>query len=160
MERFVRWIEALAKAGAYLSAAFMLLIVALILVEILSRVLFGVSTLIAAEYSGYMLVGLVLLGFAYTIGNDGFIRISMVRTRLPERARRILDIIACIFSAAVTAFVFRYSVLMVYDSKELGMQADTIAETPFWIPQLLVPIGLAMLFLQLVAMTIRRVRQS
>lgn len=160
MTRLVKWIEALAKAGAYLSAVFMLLNVGLILVEIFSRAVLGVSTLIAAEYSGYLLVGLVLMGFAYTIGQGGFIRINLVRARLPEGAQRYLDIIACIFSAVITAFVFRYSVIMVYETKELGMEADTIAETPFWIPQLVVPIGLAMLFLQLVAMTVRRVRQS
>jgi TRAP-type C4-dicarboxylate transport system permease small subunit len=138
----------------------MLLIVALILVEIASRAVLGVSTLIAAEYSGYLLVGLVLLGFAYTIGEGGFIRINIVRARLPAGAQRALDIFACVFSAVITAFVFRYSVIMVYETKKLGMQADTIAETPFWIPQLVVPLGLAMLFLQLVAMTVRRVRPS
>jgi hypothetical protein len=48
---------------------------------------------------------------------------------------------------------------MVYDTRELGMQADTIAETPLWIPQTFVPVGLLMLFVQLLGLIARRIRQ-
>jgi TRAP-type C4-dicarboxylate transport system permease small subunit len=159
MERLLRNIEALSKGGAYLSALCMLLIVGLILVEIGARAILGVSTLVAAEYSGYLLVASVLLGFAHTIEQGGFIRINLVRMRMKRRTQLVMDVVAAVFSAAITGYIFYYSVLMVYDTRELGMQADTIAETPLWIPQTFVPVGLLMLFVQLLGLIARRIRQ-
>jgi TRAP-type C4-dicarboxylate transport system permease small subunit len=160
MDKLLRGIEALSKGGAYLSALSMLLIVGLILVEIIARAVFGVSTMIAAEYSGYMLVALVLLGFAYTIEQGGFIRINLVRTRMSDETKRRMDIFAAAFSAAITGYIFYFSVFMVYETWALGMEADTVAETPLWIPQVMVPVGLLMLLIQLLGLIARRVRQS
>jgi len=160
MDKLLRGIEALSRGGAYLSALSMLVIVGLILVEIVARAVFGVSTMVAAEYSGYLLVALVLLGFAYTIGQGGFIRINLIRARTSENTQRWLDIFAAVFSAAITAYVFYFSLFMVYETWALGMEADTVAETPLWIPQIMVPVGLFMLFLQLLGIIARRVRQS
>jgi len=158
MDRIQTWIEGLCRAGAFLSALFMGLIVLLIMVEIAMRSLFNASTLITAEYSGYFLVSVVALGLGYTMQHRAHIRITLIWDRLSSAAQRTIDIIMASLSAAICLFAIYYSVLMVYETGTLGMQADSIMETPVWIPQLAVPVGIFLLFLQLVALILRSLR--
>ena len=66
IQKLLGWIDTGCRFGAYLSALGMLVIVALISVEIGARSLFNSSTLIADEYSGYLMVTVVMLGLSYT----------------------------------------------------------------------------------------------
>jgi TRAP-type C4-dicarboxylate transport system permease small subunit len=156
--RFRQWLEGLCRAGAFLSALFMGIIVALIMVEIILRSIFNVSTLVASEFSGYMLVAVVALGLGYTMQHRSHIRITIFWDRFSDTWKRRADIILASLSAAICLFFLYYSVLMVYETYSLGMEADTISETPLWIPQTSIPIGLFLLFLQLVALIIRSAR--
>ncbi|XPV74952.1 MAG: TRAP transporter small permease subunit [Desulfovibrio sp.] len=140
-----------------MSSIFMVLIVALIMTEIVLRAVTGGSTLVASEYSGYFLVALTVLGFAYTLKDEAHIRITLVHSRLSPSAQRVLDIFVALVALGVTIYACTYAVDMVYDSYALEMTADTISETELWIPQTVVPLGLAMLGLQLVAYIIKRV---
>lgn len=148
------------RAGAYLASFFMLLIVGLILVEILVRSLFGSSTQIASEYSGYFMVALILLGFAETFRSGSFIRIELLLPRLPKKVAKVVEILAALFSLAITIYALCYSIDMVRESFTLDMRADTMAETPFWIPQMALPVGLVLLAMEIVLYILRRVRPS
>ena len=157
MELLRKIIEGLSSGGAFLSSLFMVLIVVLIMLEIVLRATTGGSTLVAAEYSGYFLVALTVLGFAYTLKEEAHIRITLVRSRLSAPAQKALDIVVALVALAVTVYACSFAIDMVYDSYDLEMTADTISETELWIPQSVVPVGLGMLALQLVAYIIRRV---
>ncbi|MGE4298083.1 MAG: TRAP transporter small permease subunit [Desulfovibrionaceae bacterium] len=156
MERLCRIIEGLSRGGAFVSAFFMLAIVALILVEIVVRATLGASTLIASEYSGYFLVALVVFGFGHTFHDKAFIRIGLLLAHLPHGARRALDVLMALGALGITLYVLAYSVDMAWESWQLDMRADTMSETPFWMPQLVAPLGLALLALQLCAFIARR----
>jgi len=158
MDRFQQWIEGLCRAGAFLSALFMGLIVLLIVVEIFLRSLFNASTLITAEYSGYFLVSVVALGLGYTMQHRAHIRITLIWDRLSSAMKRRIDILMGTISSAICLFAIYYSILMVYETYSLGMRADSIVETPLWIPQLSVPVGIFLLFLQLIALILRSLR--
>ncbi|TVM18371.1 TRAP transporter small permease [Oceanidesulfovibrio indonesiensis] len=151
MRRLIAIVEGLSNAGALLSVLAMAAIVVLILLEIFVRAAFGSSTQVASEYSGYLMVALCLLGFAYSFREKAFIRINLLVPRLPRVWQRRVEACAGLAGFAITVYVFIYAVSMTYGSWELGMKSDTMAETPFWIPQLAVPLGLAMLGLQLLA---------
>ncbi len=150
----------IARAGAWLSAGFMLAIVGLILTEIVLRTGWNSSTQVASEYTGYFMVGLVLFGFAETFRSNAFIRIELLLSRLPSRAVRFCELVAALLSLCITLYALRYAVNMTWQSYVLKMQADTPAETPFWIPQLVIPLGLTMLALEIVLYILRRVRPS
>jgi TRAP-type C4-dicarboxylate transport system permease small subunit len=158
MDRICKWIEGLCNAGAFFSALFMALIVVLIMVEIILRAVFNASTLVAAEFSGYFLVVVVILGLGYTLQHKAHIRITLVWNRLPARWRKIFDIAVASTSLVITLYALVYSIRMVYDTYSLGMREDSLVETPLWIPQAVIPVGLLMLLLQLVAFIFRRLR--
>jgi TRAP-type C4-dicarboxylate transport system permease small subunit len=158
MDRICRSIEGLCNAGAFFSALFMALIVILIVAEIVLRALFNASTLVAAEFSGYFLVVVVVLGLGYTLQHNAHIRITLVWTRLPARWQKVVDIAVASTSVVITMYALVYSILMVVDTYSLGMREDSLVETPLWIPQTVIPVGLLMLLLQLVAFIFRRLR--
>lgn len=151
--------EGLSLGGAFLSALFMGLIVLLIVVEITLRTVAGASTFVASEYSGYFLVAVVVLGLAYTLREEAHIRITLVHSRLPRRWRRRVDVLVGLSSMVMTAFILVYAVLMVYETRALEMTADTISETPLWIPQVVIPVGLVLFLFQFAAFIAGRVRK-
>lgn len=156
MKTIVNMIEKLSLGGAFLSAIFMILIVALIAVEILIRSVFNSSTLISDEYSAYFFVGVVLLGLAFTLKEEGHIRITLLTSVLGDKGRAFLDLFATVLAIVITTFALYYAGEMVYDSWSLGMRADSISETPIYLSQMVIPLGLLMLDLQLGARLLKR----
>lgn len=154
--RILKWIDTCSLAGAYLSAFSMLLIVLLILVEICLRSFFNASTFIADEYSGYLMVTVVMAGLGYTLQSEGHIRISLLLGRLGERGKRGLELFAALLALGICGFVLYHAVLMVYDTFSYDMRADSISETALYLPQLMVPVGLLGLALQVLAYILRR----
>ncbi|MFW5932269.1 MAG: TRAP transporter small permease subunit [Desulfohalobiaceae bacterium] len=136
----------------------MALIVLLIVVEIFLRTFLGFSTMVSSEFSGYLLVGVVSLGLAYTLQHEAHIRITLIWGNLPKKWQTRLDILVACTSILITCFALYHSILLVKDTYSLGMTADTMAKTPLWIPQAAIPAGLAMLLLQLINFILRRLR--
>tara|TARA_B100000614_G_C14240951_1_gene366619 strand:+ start:70 stop:546 length:477 start_codon:yes stop_codon:yes gene_type:complete len=156
MKRFISVIDGLSLGGAFLSALLMLFIVALIAVEIVIRSVFNASTLISDEYSAYFFVGVVLLGLAFTLREEGHIRITLLTSVIGPRGQAVLDVLATAMAVAVTTFALYYTSTMVYDSWSLGMRADSISETPIYLSQMVIPAGLLLFDLQLVARLLKR----
>jgi TRAP-type C4-dicarboxylate transport system permease small subunit len=156
IRRLQRYVEGLCRAGAFLAALFMALTVGLIVLEITIRTFFGTSTMVTAEYSGYFLVATVSLGLAYTLHHRAHIRITLLYDRFSSATRNKLDIAASLVGLGICGYAIYYSALMVYENYSLGMTADTVSETPLWIPETAVPVGFVLLFLELVAFVLRR----
>jgi len=156
IEKLLKGIDTCSKLGAYLSALSMILIVGLIVVEIICRSIFSVSTMVADEFSGYLMVVTVMAGLGYTLATDAHIRITILLVKLGPRMRLFMDLVATCFALAIALFICYHAVLMVHDSYSYDMRADSISETPFYIPQLVVPLGLAGLILQLFGVLLRR----
>lgn len=156
MKKFITLVERLSTGGAFFSAFFMVLIVILIALEIFLRSVLHTSTLISDEYSAYFFVGVVMMGLAYTFKEDGHIKITLLTSVLGKKGQALLDILATVAAIAATTFALYYSGAMVYDSWSLDMRADTISETPIYLSQLMIPIGLFLFDLQLVARLLKR----
>ncbi len=151
MARFLRFLEQVSDKAAMASSAAMILVVALILVEVAVRSVFHSSTMVADEYSAYFYVVLVFLGLGYTFKTDGHIRVKVIWSRLGERGRTVLDLAAIAMAIVLCVFALYYAVPMVREAYTLNMVSETPAETPIWIPQLAVPVGLVLFILQLAA---------
>lgn len=155
METLLRGIDRLNGWAAAVSSVAMVAIVGLIAWEVVLRTARGTSTLVADEYSAYLYVLLVFLGLGHTLRADGHIRVKVLLGRLGTRGRRLLEAAALLLALALCAFALRYTVSMVQDVRSLGMVSETPAQTPMWLPQLAVPVGLGLFFLQLLAQLAR-----
>ena len=159
IEKIGKWIDKCSDFGAYLSSVFMILIVVLILIEIFLRTFLKTSTLISDEYSAYFFVVVVMLGLSYTFKENGHIRITLILSRLSKKNEKIFDIITSFIALILTSFMFYHSLLMVIDTCKLDMRADSIAETPLYIPQIAIPLGFFIFSLQILFRIIGRIRK-
>ncbi len=159
MRKILNLFDKLADIGGYISSIFMILIVLLILTEIFLRTFFNTSTLISDEFSAYFFVVVVMLGLAYTFKEDGHIRITIILSRLNPKLNKILDIICMVIALSLTIFMFYYSLKMVLDTHSLDMRADSIAETPLYIPQIALPVGYFLFALVIIGKIFRRIRK-
>ena len=156
MKKFKNWIDKASDIGAYLSGLFMILIVLLIITEIILRTFFKTSTLIADEYSAYFFVVVVMLGIPYTLKENGHIKITLITSRLSKKLRLFFEVGAILIALSLSLFILYHSVLMVYDAYSLEMTADSIAETPIFIPQFVIPIGFLLFSLQFISELLKR----
>ena len=157
MRLFIKITESLSTGGAFLSSLGIIFIVVLVVIEIFLRSVFNTSTMVSSEYGGYALVFLILTGLAYTMKEGGLIRINLLTSNFSENGKRIADIVSGLAAIVITSFALFHTTSMVYETWELEMTADTIAETPLWIPQLAIPLGMALLLLQIIAFVVGRV---
>jgi len=156
MTSFTNFINKLSKGGAYLSGLLLIGLVCLILTEIFLRYFFDKSTMIADEYSGYMYLASIFLGLAYTFTQNGHIRINIITSKLSKGSNKIIDIVASIITIAVLLFILYRTILFTYDSYELEMLSEAVSETPLYLTQIVMPIGVILFILAVIAFIFKK----
>lgn len=155
---FFKFNDKLQNFGAYLSSFLFIALTVLIVTEIIARSFFNVSTMIADEYSGYFYLASIFLGLGYTFKEDGHIRINILTVRLPKKIGRYIDIFAGTITLALILFILYFSVKMVIESYKYDMVSETVSETPIYLTQLALPIGLFMFSLAVLAFIIKKIK--
>ncbi len=62
---------------------------------------------------------------------------------------KALDLVVFTLAFAISIYALYYSIMMVYETYSLDMRADSMLETPLWIPEMGVPLGFLLLCSQL-----------
>ena len=146
----------LSTAGATLSALLIVALVVLIMVEIIGRSFFDYSTMLADEYSGYFFLAAIFLGLAYTFNREGHIRITIVTSRLSDSIKRWVDVLAGTMTLAILLFALYYSWDFMVESKEMEMLSEGVSETPLYLTQIPIVIGLALFVLAVLNFTLQK----
>jgi len=152
LKKFSNW---LSKVGAYISSLLLMGLIILIMTEIIGRSFFDYSTMIADEYSGYFYLAAVFFGLAFTFNEGGHIRINIITSRLSKNKRRFFDIFSGILSSGVMIFAGYYSLLYMIDSKEMEMLSENVSETPLYLTQIPMFIGLALFIFSFIVFTFK-----
>ena len=156
--RLSRLIEWLSQLGGWLAAVAVLGILGLVALEIVLRSVFGFSTQVADEFSGYLNVAAIYFGLAYALKEGAFVRLEPVYrlcTGLWGLAVRWLIVCASLaYMLVITVFFFRYAA----SNFAAGTTSVSFSQTPLWIPQSAIFAGSAMLVLQLAAYLLRGAR--
>ena len=108
------------------------------------------------EYTAYILVLLTFFPLAYTMRKKGHVRIEIVINHLPVKARRWLIIAYTFISIIVVGVMIYYGLELSLKSLKYGIKAVTVMQTPLWIAQMFVVIGLIIFFLQLILYLVSR----
>jgi TRAP-type mannitol/chloroaromatic compound transport system permease small subunit len=150
-------INSLQDLGAYLASFLVVLLVLLVLCEIVLRSFFDASTMIADEYSGYFYLAIIFLALGFTLKEEGHIRITIITTRLTNTKVKIIDIIASFLALIVLLFAIYRTALFAYDAYELDMLSEAVSQTPLYLTQIVMPIGLILFLLSVIAYLLRRI---
>jgi len=136
-------------ASRWAASTALIAMVVIVVAEIIARNVFGVSLQLSEEVAGYLLVAVCFLGFAASYRGGDLMRIDMIRELLPEALRRGIDVVFDVAALAAVLVVDYFAARFVISSYNRGMLAPTLLETPLWIPQLFIPLGLTVLALAL-----------
>ncbi len=153
-------ISNISKIGIYLASLILVALVLLILIEIFGRSFFDYSTMLADEYSGYFFLTLSFLGFAYTFEEKGHIRINLLTSKLSDGVRQKIDIICSLLAIATLIYALVYSVQATFEAKDMEMVSEGVSETPIYLTQIPISVGLGFLILALFSFFLKRLRDD
>ena len=160
MKTFYNFVDKLSLWGAYLSALLLISLVLLILTEIFIRYFFDMSTLIADEYSGYLYLASIFLGLSYTFKENAHIRINIITSKMNKKSNRFIDIFAGILTILILLFALYRTILFSFDSYEMEMVSESVSETPLYLTQLVMPLGLSLFILSVLAFVIKGLKND
>lgn len=144
-----RALDAVYDAAAWVAAAMMVGVLAMVLLSIAGRQLhFHVPGTDA--YAGYLMAGAGFLALAHTLRRGEHIRVTLLLQALSGRARRAMEIWSLSVAALLgLAFAF-YSVRLAWQSHLFNDVSTGNDATPLWIPQLGMAVGTVLLAVALV----------
>jgi TRAP-type C4-dicarboxylate transport system permease small subunit len=144
---FLKWIDRqtghIASAGRFASSFLLIMMVILICIEVLGRYFLSFSTLIADEYSAYFFVGCIFFGFVHSFRNGHFLRVNVVVNRLSERYRDFFYLVASILGFLLSVILTYEVAILAYVSISFGSVSIQPSATPLFIPQMIMPVGMA-----------------
>ena len=128
-------------AGILLAAS-----VALNFANVIGRYFFSTSIYWAEEIMLFLMVGCVFFGNGVVAWSGRQIRMDVVVGKLPEKARRALDVFSelVLISTALTIVAWAWPVVRDLYAFDQRSQA---ADFPLYVPQALIPIGLSIMAL-------------
>jgi TRAP-type C4-dicarboxylate transport system permease small subunit len=154
------WIEDLCEA---ICCLFLIAMIVLIGAEAIARNVFRTSFQVTDEIGGYLLVALTFLSMAVAEAHGAFHRVEIVQSRLAVPARMasqiVFDLISLLASALVTWQLTRLSL----NSWRAEDVAPTPLQTPLWLPQATMAVGMALLcfaLMRTIFAKLKRLRQE
>ena len=155
-----RFSRLLASTTGGLTALILFLLMMLVVVGVVMRYFLNQPLLIVDEFSGYMLATVTFLGLGYTLRAGGHVSVEVVISRLPRRALSWLDPVTSVIGLLYVSWFAWLAYKLVLDSYTIGTTYPSTLHTPLYIPQSVLPVGLALLGIQIVVEFLRKVKSS
>jgi TRAP-type C4-dicarboxylate transport system permease small subunit len=139
--------ERISNVGLWIAMICLFVMVVLINVEVVGRYFLSFSTLISDEYGAYLYAACSFLGFAYAFRKGNFLRVVIATSRFSQRVDRYFYLAACILGFLFSIVITYEVAKLPYESFVYHSKSLQASETPLFIPQLLLPIGMALMAL-------------
>lgn len=151
----VRAIERASEAGGVAAALLLAALAALMLAELFARNVLGASLHLTWELGTYAMGGTFFLGAASALRHAEHVRVGIALELLGERASRVLELLVTALALGVVAYLL-YSVgALAWRSYSGDVRSWSGYRVPLVLPQLVLLVGIALLWLQLLARLIR-----
>lgn len=154
-----RIVGAVTKLAGVIAGALVLATGFMIVYEIIARGVFNSPTEWVTEVSTYCIIIAGFLGMGVAYAGKKHIQVDIVIMHLSPKVRCWIELVTCLL-AIYYSYVFvveGWGMTML--SIEFDNRAPTTLSTPLWIPQISMPIGLAILCLQLVGTVFHDMRK-
>jgi TRAP-type mannitol/chloroaromatic compound transport system permease small subunit len=134
----------LAGLGAGLT---LLAMVGMIGREAIGRYFFNAPTDWVVELSGYLLVGIVFLGGGFILVEGAHLRVDIFYTRFTRRNRAWVDLLGYLLALPFLGFLEWHGAALAWGAWSSG-EKSMIMRWPLYLPELVVPVGVLLLLLQ------------
>ena len=145
--------------SGHFSGWLVVIMTSLVLIEVVSRYIFGAPLRIADELGAYMMVAMVFLGLGYTWKEKRHIAIEFVIDRFPPKVRIWLDLIILIIVAGFVPVMIYASYEVVISSFKTGITGyGGLLQLPLAWPKLTLLIGSIILIFPIISDLVKTVR--
>jgi len=134
------WLDRLYFACGMVAAGFLIVILALIVLQMLARWT-GEVFPGAPNYAGYSMAAASFFAFAHALNRGAHIRVSILLNHVSARVRRLLEAWCFGIGSALAWYFVWYAVKATYWSWKFHDISQGQDATPLWIPQLSMVIG-------------------
>jgi TRAP-type C4-dicarboxylate transport system permease small subunit len=155
---FCRCIRPANQLAGLLAMLLIVYITGHILLEIVMR-LFGTSTFVLDEFIGYAVATMTFLGLGYALERGSLVRVNVLLDRIPARWHWLPDLVSTLAALAAFSWLAWYWGQNVWRSYQRGTLSETLAETPLWIPEGMVLVGMLLLCLTLLSRALHLVSE-
>jgi TRAP-type C4-dicarboxylate transport system permease small subunit len=152
-----RFLDRLYDGAAGLAALFMVALLGAVLLSILGRQ-FNFYVQGTDAYAGYCMAAAGFLALAHTLKRGEHIRVTLLLSALPARARRAMEVFAHVMAVALSGLLAFFACRLVWQSRAFNDISTGNDATPLWIPQLGMALGTLLLFVAFVDELILLVR--
>jgi TRAP-type C4-dicarboxylate transport system permease small subunit len=146
-----------ARSAATLAGLAVLAIVALITYDVAMRFFFEQPQLFVDEVASFLLLLVIFGGLGYTFRTGGHVRVDLVTAHLPGRARAWLRALGLVLGLAFLGVVMWPTVQSALTAYRYG-RVSAVMLYPLWVPMLLIPLGLLLLAVTMLAALATQVR--
>ncbi len=146
------------RTASLLGGLATLLITGLVVFDVLMRYFLDEPQLFVDEIASFLQVLVIFGGLAYTFQVGGHIRVDLLTTHLPGVVRawlRLATLLVGVAFLAVVTWTTTESVMTAYRHARVS----TVMLYPIWVPMALIPAGLALLGLGMLAALGRQIQQ-
>ncbi len=151
IDRLVRLNNTLGTVAIWASSLLLVYVVIHITIEIIARSFFDLSTHSVDEFVGYAIGAMTFLSLAYTFRNQKHVRVTILQSFVRGKTAVLAEIICIVLTFAITAFLARYVFRTLARDWERGTVSPTLTETPIWIVDSLILLGLVLFMTQLLS---------
>lgn len=155
--RPIRVIDAVTEVCGYLSGLCIAVATMTICYSVTIRAM-GYSTVWQTELTVYLLIFVTFVGGAYGLKHGSHVNVDLLVTRLPRRARLVVELIAVALSLLLILVVLVRGADMWLQATTQGWRSGSAWNPPLTVPYAVLPLGMALLALQYLAIAWRRIQ--
>lgn len=104
----------------------------------------------ATELAGFLMAASTFSGLAYTLKSGTHVRVTLALLGLRQPVRRIVEVVALLVGVTASSYFTYFAIHFVIQSYQFNDISPGLLGIPFWIPQLSMAVGAALLTLAFV----------
>jgi TRAP-type C4-dicarboxylate transport system permease small subunit len=144
-------VDRISTACGWVSAAMIVVSVAITCQMIFVRSALGQSTIWQTEMVTYLMVTATLVGLPYVQKLRGHVNVDLIPLMMKPKTRKALALFTLSVSILIVAVMVFYGFEFWHTAWVRNWKSDTVWGVRLWIPYLAMPIGFGLLLLQLIA---------
>jgi len=160
IDRLVRLNNTLGTAAIWAACLLLVYVVVHITIEIIARSFFDLSTHSVDEFVGYAIGAMTFLSLAYTFRSQKHIRVTILQSFVRGKLAVLVEVFCIVMTFAITVFLARYVFRTLVRDWERGTVSPTLTETPIWIIDSLILLGLVLFMIQLLSSLVLAIRDG
>lgn len=152
---YVRYIDSMNRAAGRVVAYMVLVMIAILLFETVSRTVFNSPRIWTVETAQFVMAAYYLLGGGFTLLIGGHVRMDLLYDRLSAKRRAIIDAITFSFAALYLAVLLQGGIAATQYALRYGQSSFTPWGPPIAPIKIIMTIGITMMLLQMVSLFIK-----